>query len=750
MSRMKSGSVVAFNEKLVPQADTARAEQAGHPLDAINDANVAQLDTMLDVARRHIVAKQAADAPPGHDESFTSLASMLPGVVYQRVVTPDGQIRYTYVSEGATDLFGVTPEEILSNPQALFASYSPEYRAQFRDRLIEASKTMSMWDVEASLRTPDGRTKYTHAIARPTRQDDGSVLWTGVILDATRIKEAEKAAAEAEVMARSAIVESLPQGFLMFGPDDRLITFNMQFLTIFPFMKGIAQPGMLYEDMVRAELSRGGQLPETYPAFIAALRNRLDLHQRNDVVLEYDLGGERCIQVNEHRTSGSGIKTVLYTDVSELKHRERKIQHLALHDALTGLPNRVLFRDRIEEALIQNAKRGTNSAIFCIDLDHFKNINDTLGHPAGDRLLTVIGERLNMCIRESDTAARLGGDEFAVILTDVASPGFAEAFAWRLLNIIAQPIEYHDQHDPDTLLRNADLALYRAKNDGRNTFRFFEAEMDALAQKRRALEIDLREAVMNNELELHYQPLVDAETGEIVSFEALLRWLHPRLGQISPTDFIGLAEESGIILHLGEWVLRRACLDAAQWPSRISVAVNLSPAQFRNRDLAQSVAKILLETRLPASRLELEVTESLLLRDTEVNLNILKKLKELGVRISMDDFGTGYSSLGNLRSFPFDKIKIDRSFVAGLERQQDSAAIISAVLSLGRDLGMKTTAEGVENDEQLRLLQNLGCKEIQGFFYSRPVSPKQAVELIRIDPFKTRSGDMNHVDHAGQ
>ena len=655
------------------------------------------------------------------DECFAALCRLPGVVVYQRVVKTDGDIRYSFISEGAKDLFGVSAEEILSNPNALFSTHGPDYRANFRERLLAASKSLTNWDVEASIITPDGKKKFTHAIARPERKPDGSVLWTGVILDETR--------------TRTAIIENLSQALLVYDADDRLVMRNSHYTKLFPSLSETVVPGITYEDVVRAELATRNYIAsedtEPSPEFACAL----DRHQQSDTMFERELGDDRWALVNEHRTSDGGT-IVLYTDISELKRRDRELHHLAHHDTLTGLPNRELFNQRIEQALSTAQSRGWTVAIMCLDLDYFKNINDTLGHAAGDHLLRCVADRLRSCFRGDDTVARIGGDEFAVVLGNLSKPEIAATLASRLIAVVGQPVDYHGQMittglsigialssdgaDGDTILKNADLALYRSKADGRGTFRFFEAAMDARAQARRALEIALRQAVSRNELEVHYQPQVDIYTDEIVAFEALVRWRHPERGLISPVEFIPLAEETGIIHRLGEWVLRRACIDATQWRDSVRISVNVSPAQFRNHDLTQMVAGVLKETAFAPHRLELEITESILLKDVEANLKTLHDLKELGIRIAMDDFGTGYSSLGNLRSFPFDKIKIDRSFVMDLEQNADSAAIVHAILGLGHSLGIATCAEGVETKAQLSYLRREGCSEVQGYYYSKP------------------------------
>jgi diguanylate cyclase (GGDEF)-like protein len=570
---------------------------------------------------------------------LASLASLPGVVVYQRVVTPDEKIRYTYISEGAWDIFGVSPAEILSDPEALFGRHSDEYKARFRERLLAASKALTTWDVEASIVTRDGRKKYTHAIARPERQPDGSVLWTGIILDETRTREA--------------VVEGLSQGFLLYGADDRLILRNSHFLDLYPSLKDVAVPGTRFDEVVRAEVDCGVDDPMQNMEPAAVFRMRMERHREPRNIFEWQLNDGRWVLVNEHRTRDGGT-VVLYTDITELKRREREIQFLADHDTLTGLHNRVSFQRRAEEALTSAKRRGTTVAIICLDLDHFKNVNDSLGHAAGDEFLKGVGKRLRACFRDVDTVARFGGDEFGIVFTDLNQPETATTLVSRLLEVVSHPMDFNGQQivsgvsigvalsatdgdDSDALIKRADLALYRAKAEGRGTFRFFEEDMDARAQARRALEIDLRQAVTRNQLELHYQPQIDVLTDEIVGFEALVRWRHPQRGTVSPLEFIPLAEETGIIGSIGEWVLRRACTDALAWPSSIKVAVNVSPAQFRTRNIAQLVGKVLAETGLTPSRLDLEITESILLRDVDENLATLaREPAQLPVRQDQD------------------------------------------------------------------------------------------------------------------
>ncbi|KMO28280.1 diguanylate cyclase [Methylobacterium aquaticum] len=426
-------------------------------------------------------------------------------------------------------------------------------------------------------------------------------------------------------------------------------------------------------------------------------------------------------------------------DVTEQRRAEQRIAHMAHHDALTGLPNRVLFHRRLAAA----AAAGTG--LLCLDLDHFKLVNDTLGHPAGDALLREVAERLRACLGADGLVARLGGDEFAILspagrdgllrLADriIAALGRPFALAGQDVTIgvsigIALAPEHGD--DPDGLLRKADTALYAAKADGRRTRRLFEPAMDAALQSRRALECDLRAAIAAEALEVYYQPLVATGDLAVTGCEALLRWRHPERGFVSPGAFIPVAEETGLIAPLGEWVLRQACREAAGWPGAVRVAVNLSPAQFRTPDLVGTVARALAESGLAPSRLELEITEQVMLEESIANVAVLHRLRALGVRIAIDDFGTGYASLSYLQAFPFDKIKIDRSFTAALGREATAGAIVQAVIGLGASLGITTLAEGVETKAQLAALRRSGCGEVQGFLFSRPVPAAEIRRLV--------------------
>lgn len=423
-----------------------------------------------------------------------------------------------------------------------------------------------------------------------------------------------------------------------------------------------------------------------------------------------------------------------------------QIAFLAHHDPLTRLPNRVLFHERAQQALA-HLDRNQTFAIFCLDLDRFKAVNDTLGHPVGDGLLREVADRLRACVREGDTVARLGGDEFAVVLPRVSEAVEADQLARRVIRVLSStydvdgnqisigcsigialaPVDGVTSHE---LLKNADTALYGAKSAGRGTACFYEPAMNEALQTRRQFEVGLRRAIENQEFQLYYQPLVDAQSHSLIGFEALIRWIDPEHGLIPPDRFISIAESCGLISEIGRWTLRQACLDAASWPDECKIAVNLSPLQFKDKDLIENIRTALAESGLQPNRLEIEITESVLMTDSDKILAILNKIKDLGVRISMDDFGTGYSSLSYLRTFPFDKIKIDRSFIKDLAYDANSRAIVRAVVGLSQTFGMSVTAEGVETEEQARQLAIENCTHLQGYLFSRPVPAAELSNLL--------------------
>jgi len=436
----------------------------------------------------------------------------------------------------------------------------------------------------------------------------------------------------------------------------------------------------------------------------------------------------------------------LRDEVKRRRFAEDSVNHIAMYDRLTGLPNRIMAKQQLARELARASRDGSDVAVLVIDLDRFKPVNDVFGLETGDELLRVFAERMSSKIRDMDTLARFGADEFIVIQPGVVDSDSALKLAARLVEAMSLPLKVNAhvidssisvgvaissdcQYDSAEMLRSADIAVHRAKSEGGAAYRFFETDMHVKLQDRQSMEQDLRRAIESDALTLHYQPLFNVNTKELLGFEALLRWHDPVRGNVSPVDFIPIAEETGLIVGLGNWVLETACRDALQWPGERKIAVNLSPVQFRDPELPRKVSAILDRTGLPPERLELEITEGVLIEDAEAALKLLMELKGLGVRISMDDFGTGYSSLSYLKLFPFDKIKIDRSFVSHLESGSEDAVIVKAILAMGHSLGMIATAEGVESDEQLTYLHDEGCDEAQGFLLGRPMPFDQAHDL---------------------
>ncbi len=526
-------------------------------------------------------------------------------------------------------------------------------------------------------------------------------------------------------------LNNMSQGLAMFDAEQRLVVCNDEYVAIYAWPENFIQPGMTLQEMLEDRVRSGLMSNESLDGIRQTAAAGTGDGKKGAFYCPLNDG--RCIAVVARPMLDGGTVTT-HEDVTERRRAETQIAYMAHHDALTGLANRILLRERIQAALSDG--RDGQLAVLCLDLDRFKAVNDTLGHPVGDAVLRIAAGRLNACIREADTVARLGGDEFAIVAA--LAPPDASALAARVVEAISQPYNLDGQRivigisigialaptdgsDPDALLKNADLALYRAKAQGRSTYRFFEPEEDLCLTERYRLEQDLRRAIGAREFEVHYQPICNIETGRKTSMEALVRWRHPLHGLIPPDRFIPLAEETGLINALGELVLRQACADAVNWPSSTKVAVNLSPIQFQSPDLVGHVAAILADSGLPADRLELEITETVLLQRSNDNLRTLEELSALGISIALDDFGTGYSSLSYLRLFRFDMIKIDRSFVSEMAQMEASAAIVCAVANLGRSLDIITVAEGVETEEQLTLLRAAGCTQAQGYLLGRPV-----------------------------
>ncbi|OKO70032.1 EAL domain-containing protein [Bradyrhizobium sp. NAS96.2] len=543
-------------------------------------------------------------------------------------------------------------------------------------------------------------------------------------------------------------INHMGEGLCMFDAEKRLVVCNDRYAKMYRLPPELLVPGTPHREIITHRIANGilkGETSNVAATQVLATLNALPADEISSRVDE--LADGRLICVTRQPMPGGGW-VATHRDVTEQRRSEAKITHMAQHDALTDLPNRVLLKEWMEQALSGARCGGPSLAVLMLDLDRFKDVNDTLGHPAGDALLKSVAARLRRCVSDTTLVARLGGDEFAVI--DHVSDPVTEAglLAEKIRKALSEPIDlgHHrvttttsigialaprDGTDSDEVLRSADLALYSAKSGGRGSFRFFEPELDRLLQARRTLERDMRSALANGEFELHYQPFIHVASGETCGFEALLRWHHPQRGMISPAQFIPLAEETGLIVPLGEWVMRTACAEAAKWPDDLKIAINLSPVQFRSPELVPVIVHALASAGVSPQRLELEVTETAIIQDSEAVFAALSQLHDLGVRIALDDFGTGYSSLSFLQKFPFDKVKIDRSFVSELSGASDeSRRIARAIVRFAVSLGKTTTAEGVETREQLEILRADACVEVQGFHFSPPVQSEKVAQMI--------------------
>jgi diguanylate cyclase (GGDEF)-like protein len=536
-------------------------------------------------------------------------------------------------------------------------------------------------------------------------------------------------------------VNNMTQSLLLFDSSDRLVVCNKRYIEMFGLSPDIVKPGCSFRDLIAHRKERGS-LAGDVDAYCSSVLRNVKLGKTTLSVVETPDG--QSLQIVNQPLAGGGWLTTL-ENITERRRAEQQVAHLAHYDALTDLPNRALFRDQLEHELKQ-VQPGQQLAVLYLDIDGFKSVNDSLGHRIGDELLKSVAASLKSCVKAEDVVARLGGDEFAIIQTDVGESADVTELVARIYQTIREPFECLGHQvttdasigvalapkngtDLDQILQNADLAMYDAKAAGRRTYRFFEQEMDERVKVRRILEMDLRQAIIDGGLEIYYQPVVDLQTDQISGCEALLRWRHPQRGMISPVEFIPIAEETGLIDQLGEWVLTEACAEAATWPNNVKLAVNISPVQFRSDTFALKVVAALAASGLSAARLELEITEAVLIRDDEAALAILHQLRALGVRIALDDFGTGYSSLSYLQRFPFDKIKIDRCFVAGIAEPGGSSSIIQAVLLIAAARHMTTTAEGVETEQQKELLRALGCTQMQGYLFS-PAKTAAEVRLL--------------------
>jgi diguanylate cyclase (GGDEF)-like protein/PAS domain S-box-containing protein len=698
------------------------------------------IKTMMDreVAQRRSAQARLADA----------LESSREGIV---VVDAAGQV--ALANSQAADFLGGSDNTLQPGSMASELATTDWAKANNGKAVsVRSPSNSSTGEVEL----PDGRWLR---VSRSTTQEGGFIV---VCSDITVQKEQEARLTETNLRLDAAL-DNMSQGLCLYDSENRLQVVNRRFCEIFHLAPESVRPGMSFEDVLGLSVTAGNHGQKRVEDIIA--EQSALMHQRETETHFQDLSDGRAIAI-AHRHTSDGGWVATYEDVTERRHAEAQIVFMARHDTLTRLPNRVLLNERIEQAVTQLG-RGSGLAVLCVDLDNFKQVNDTLGHPVGDALLVAVSERLQACVREVDTVARLGGDEFAIVQCGIGAPEDAALLARRVVETLSAPYEIDghrvmvgaslgisvapgDGVTCERLLKNADVALYRAKSDGRGTWRFFEPEMDARLQARRKLELDLREALAKNQFDLYYQPICDLELNRVCGFEALLRWRHPTRGFVPPSEFIPVAEEIGLIVQLGDWVLRRACAQASEWPSYVKVAVNVSPAQFKGPGLVQSVSDALSAAGLSPQRLELEITESVLLTNSVATLAILHALRDRGIRISMDDFGTGYSSLSYLRSFPFDKIKIDQSFVRDVAAPGESSLIVRAIIGLSRSLGMRTTAEGVETEEQLARLRAEGCNEVQGYLFGMPSLPRHIPKLLKrnlVPRSPTDDADAGEISH---
>ncbi|MER9459085.1 EAL domain-containing protein [Mesorhizobium sp. M0387] len=612
------------------------------------------------------------------------------------------------------------------------ASQSAEDLYAIRKPYIERAQASTYEEILS-----DGR------IVSITHRPLASGGWVSIYEDITEQRRAEQELKEQHRRFDAALA-NMSQGLLMYDAEGTLIVRNQRFLDLYKvtpddFPLGMSQRALL-EQMVRLRI---------YPSMdidgeIANTRASLQAGEERST--DRSLADGRTLLVARRPLTGGGW-VATFEDITERRRAEERMSHLAHYDTLTDLPNRSMFRERLDQAMTGD----TPLAIFSLDLDRFKAVNDTWGHPAGDWLLKCVAERLRHSLRsDTDVVARLGGDEFAILQFNPKGATDAEQLAKRIVAVLSQPFrdKGRDMHvgislgialypgdgkDAETLLKNADMALYSGKSEGRNVYRFFEPGMDALVRARLALETDLETALKRREFVLEFQPITNIASGKIVGAEALMRWNSPTRGLVAPDDFIAAAEDSGLIVPLGEWALKQACSVAAGWPPGMRIAVNVSAVQIRSADFARSVISALAVSGVPASRLELEITETVLMDESETVLKTLRQLRELGIRIALDDFGTGYSSLGYLRRFPVDKIKIDRSFIHDIDNK-DTAAIVRTIIGLGAELGITVTAEGVETEAQLDILRKAGCVEAQGFLIGMP---SKAADMARL--LKTRA-----------
>ena len=709
--------------------------------DEIGQAAHAMKDMVSVISLRERQRRSAEERLRESEQRFRDIAESAGEFIWE----VDAGQRYVYLSEKAADIFGRPLEQLVGS--SVYSHVPPEDIPSLRQRITElGSRGEPFRRFELRILRPDGQRRWISFTGTVIHGDDGqqSGTYRGTAEDVTRQKrDSEKLLLSEKVYANSA------QAILVTDPDANIISVNPAFSAI---------TGYAPEDVI-------GRNPRVFAsgrhdkAFYAALWDELtqrgswsgeiwDRRRNGDVYPKW-------MSINAVRDPDTGRLShyvAIFSDITERKENEARIEHLAYHDPLTALPNRYALQARLVQSLADARRNAERVAVMFIDLDRFKTINDSLGHDVGDQLLIAVSRRIRTALRETDTVARLGGDEFVIVVPGIGAPEDAARVAEKVIDHIGKPIALaghalhtspsigislfpEDGEDSDTLMKNADTAMYFAKQHGRNAYHFFAADMNAAATERLLVETQLRAAIESGEMRLVYQPQVDLANGEVVGVEALLRWDHPERGAVPPSAFIPLAEETGLIVPIGRWVLEAACREAAGWEKAglppLRVAVNLSARQFRDHQLVRQVAETLERTGLPAGRLEVEITESAVMDNAERAADILRALRETGIQVAIDDFGTGYSSLAYLKRFPVNRLKIDRSFVMDLEHDANDVAIAHGIIALARTLGLSVIAEGIETPAQLAMLKTFGCAEGQGYLFSRPLERDALLGFLR-------------------
>lgn len=664
--------------------------------------------------------------------------------VPQAIITIDGKGAIRTFNPAAEATFGYAAEKIIGRNVSLLMpqSQGKHHDGYLRDHHETGQKTF----IHNSPRQvvglhKEGREFPMELAIGQVSQDKKNKLFVGVARDITEQLKARKILSQQNERFNMAL-ENMSQGLCMFDHEQRVVVSNERFASMYGLTPEQVKPGTLFRKVLEYRVASNIYAGDTPEEYIKDACEAVAKSVASRQVLELSNG--RVVEIAYQPMSDGGWLDT-HEDITEYSRIQERIAHLAYHDALTGLANRVQLGEQVQQEL-KRTRRKETFALLCLDLDNFKDVNDTLGHVAGDQLLKIVSDRLQICVRETDMVARLGGDEFAIVQISKQPLKDAAVLAERVCSAVRVPIQLEqneivmgvsvgivvaskDGHDYETLLKKADMALYQTKQNGRGTYCFFEPAMEASVKDRHALALDLRKALAADQFELYYQPLINLQDNRVGGFEALLRWHHPERGMVSPIDFIPIAEDTGLIAQIGEWVLHQACATAVNWPDDIKVAVNISPVQIRRSKLLRVVKEALATSGLPASRLEIEITESVMIEDKDATVKLLHQLHALGLQISMDDFGTGYSSLSYLQSFPFDKIKIDSSFVKNLTEGNDGIGIVQAVVGIASKLGVTTTAEGVETCEQLNIVRKEGCTQAQGYFLARPM-PASEISLM--------------------